>query len=80
MAAQRQFKPDPPLDDVALRRHADRLKMRVWQDPHKDGLGFVFCRSCGYGGDVRVSLAKWAADPIGCLRYTERSCDGRPTS
>lgn len=71
---------DPPLDESALFRHADRLGMRVWRSRSDEAIGTVFCRSCGYGGDIRVSLAKWAADPIGCLRYTERSCDGRPTT
>lgn len=73
----RTFQPDPPLNERALRDHAARLGVRVWSDPDKPEQGAVFCKKCGFGGDVKIVLARWAADPIGCFRRGDTACDGR---
>jgi len=69
---------DPPLDERVLQSHLQRLGMRLWRHPNKPGRGVIFCKTCGHRGDDILVLARWSADPLGCFRMGDTSCDGRP--
>lgn len=69
--------PDTPTDDKALAQALNRLGMRLWRHPSKPGIGIIFCPRCGDRGGVEVVVARWLADPVGCIRFGDRSCDGR---
>jgi len=78
MINPRDIKPDPVLDERALFIEVQRLGMRVWRDPREPGQGHVFCPKCGFGSGVRIVLSRWTAAPLGCYRFGDKSCDGRP--
>lgn len=69
---------DPPHNQTALMGHVSRLGMVLWQKNTDAKVGVIFCPVCGYGGDIRTNLPRWTADPLGCCRRSETSCNGRP--